>query len=278
MPALRAARAVVSPPPRPYDEDPARLAYYRDLVEPFGTEVDEALLRSAPHVGHTDLVDLLTADDTLRRCAPDLVVVAQALPDITPFTAIGPYLDRRLGGGSTNFGIHQQGLSAPFTALRAIAAFQRAGRSRTAVLAVLEQTTLPSRFPLVHDGDLVDSAVALVLDDGDGPRVDEVVTVPAGEPAAPRAAELAAKDPEGTLLVTGSRFDDAGLTGDVHRYRVEPGTYCTGVWLALAREWRDWQRRYAVVVLCDTDPRSGTSHLAVLRSPAAGEGAGDGLG
>ncbi|MFE7424516.1 hypothetical protein [Streptomyces sp. NPDC057545] len=71
---------------------------YRDLVEPFGLEVDEALLRDEPHVSHCDLVDRLVEADGGRGSEPDLVIVAQALPDVTPFTAITPYLDKRLGG------------------------------------------------------------------------------------------------------------------------------------------------------------------------------------
>ncbi|MEU1505341.1 hypothetical protein [Kitasatospora sp. NPDC005748] len=271
---LQGAGAVVSPPHRPYDEDPATLSYYRDLVEPFGLEVAPDLLRAAPNVTHRDLVDRLAAIEGVRDSAPDLVIVAQALPDVTPFVAIAPYLDRLLGGGSANnLGIGQQGLAAPFTALRVVSAFQRAGRSRTAVLAVLEQTTLPTRFPLVHDNGLVDSGVVLVLGTTGGPRVAGVETIPATESPLDRLGELAAKDPAGTLVVTGPWFDRRGLDQDGPRHRVEPGSYCTSVWLALARNWRSWQHRYATVLLCDTDPRSGESHLAVLASDSAGTAA-----
>src|SRR6266566_6641940 len=166
MPNLRAAHAVVSPPRKPYAEDPAVLAFYRDLLRPFGREVDEELLRAAPQVDHCELVDRLVTKTDLGGVVPDLVIIAQALPDVTPFVAIGPYLDRQLGGRATNFGIHQQGLAAPFTALRAVCAFHRSGRSRLAVVAVLEQTTLPTRFPLVHDNELVDSGVLLVFGEG----------------------------------------------------------------------------------------------------------------
>jgi hypothetical protein len=47
------------------------------------------------------------------------------------------------------------------------------------------------------------------------------------------------------------------------------------VWLALARHWRTWQKEYATVVLCDTDPRSGETHIAVLRSEPGQERTGD---
>ena len=41
---------------------------------------------------------------------------------------------------------------------------------------ILEQTTLPQRFPLVHDNALVDSGVLLVLGRSDGPRITGVET------------------------------------------------------------------------------------------------------
>ncbi|MCD9144997.1 hypothetical protein [Streptomyces albireticuli] len=275
MPTLLAASAVVSPPRRPFDDSPGTLSYYRDLVGPFGLDVDEELLRSAPHVRHQDLLDLLAGADGIRDFAPDLVVVAHALPDLTPFTAIAPYLDHLLGGGSVNFGVHQQGLAAPFTALRAVSAFQRGRRSERAVLAVLEQTTLPTRFPLVHDHGLVDSGVLLALGTDGGPRVAGVETVAAARGPAGRLRELTAADPAGTLLVTGPWVDRAALGEPASAtYHCDPGTYCTGVWLALARHWRAWRADHSTVVLCDTDPRSGDTHLAVLRSdggPAAGE-------
>lgn len=266
MPTLRAARAVAAPPPNTYEHDPSILAYYRDLVEPFGASVEDELLRAGPNVSHRDLVDRLVADAAADGVNPDLLIVAQALPDITPFTAIAPYLDRCLGGRSTNFGIHNQGLAAPFTALRVISAFQRAGRSREAVLAVLEQTTLPTRFPLVHDNQLADSGVLLVFGTDGGPRVTSIESFPPHAPPVPRLAELAVKDPDRTLVVTGPWWAHGEVAAAVHRHQAGPGTYCTGVWLELARHWCSWQRDHGTVLLCDTDPLSGESHLAVLRS------------
>lgn len=275
MPTLLAASAVVSPPRRPFDDSPATLSYYRDLVGPFGLDVDEALLREAPHVRHQDLVELLAGADGIRDFEPDLVVVAHALPDVTPFTAVAPHLDHLLGGGSVNFGIHQQGLAAPFTALRAVSAFQRGRRSERAVLAVLEQTTLPTRFPLAHDHGLVDSGVVLALGTDGGPRLTGVETVAAARGPAGRLRELTAADPAGTLLVAGARVDRAALDeAGTAVFHAAPDTYCTGVWLALARNWHTWRADHSTVVLCDTEPRTGDTHIAVLRAdagPAAGE-------
>ena len=256
--SLRAAHAVVSPPGREYVADPEILQFYRDLLLPFGREVDEQVLRTAPQVDHCQLVDELVAQTDLGA-APALVILAQALPDVVPFVAIGPYLDRQLGGKATTFGIHHQGLAAPFTALRAVSASQRSGRRELAVVAVLEQTTLPTRVPLVHDNNLVDSGVLLVFGPGGGLQVDEVAPVPAD-----RIGDLVAKDPDGTLLVTGPWASEVAEAP--HHHRVGAGSYCTSVWLELSRNWTSWQRDYATILLCDTDPRTGDTQLAAFRS------------
>ncbi|MFD0382058.1 hypothetical protein ACFQ2B_05425 [Streptomyces stramineus] len=122
-------------------------------------------------------------------------MLAHALPDLHPFTAVAPHLDLLLGSGATAVGISQQGLAAPFTALRVVAAYQRSGRSTRAVVAVLEQATLPVHFALAHDTPLTDSGVLLLLGTGDGPALGGVESLPPGVPPGARVAELTAADP-----------------------------------------------------------------------------------
>jgi hypothetical protein len=276
MPSIRGISAVVSPPSKAYVHDPWLLSYYRDLVEPFGATVDEDLLRSGPNVSHLDLVThLLEGTDVaeaVSRCRPGLVVLAYALPDVHPFTAVAPHLNTLFGGEATSFGISQQGLAGPFTALRIVAAFQRSGRCREAVVAVLEQTTLPTAHALLRKGPLVDSGVLLLLDteDSGGPALSAVEAWESREGLVERLGELAAPVDSKTLLVLGPWVDRTGLDSDIPRYDIPAGTYCTSVWLALARHWRSWQRTYDVVALCDTDPLTGTSHLAVMTQRSSG--------
>ncbi|MFI9201361.1 hypothetical protein [Streptomyces sp. NPDC053048] len=266
MPTLQAAAAVVAPRRNPYTDDPWVLTFHRDLVEPFGATVDESLLRTGANVSHRELVDHLVRADGIQDSKPDLVVLAHALPDLHPFTAVAPHLDMLLGGGATSIGISQQGLAAPFTALRVVAAHQRSGSADRAVVAILEQTTLPTRLPLVHDTPLTDSGVLLLLGTGDGPELAGVERLPGGTPPLERAAALAAADPDRTLVVAGPWIPRGGPHARVPVRHLQPGTYCTSVWLALAREWRSWREEYSTVVLCDTDPLDGGSHLAVLRT------------
>lgn len=265
-PSVRAACAVVDPPRKPYVEDPSILSFFRDLVEPFGSTVDEELLRAAPNVFHRDLVDRLAADEEMRGRKPELIIVTHALPDVHPFTAVASHLNMLFGGEAKSFSISEQGLQAPFTALRVVASFQRSGQAAEALVAVLEQTTLPTRFPLVHDNPLIDSGVFLVLGTDGELRVDGVESADTPAATARRLSALAAGDPAGTLLVLGPWVSSDGIDPDLRLHRVDPGTYCTSVWLALANHWRAWQREYATVVLCDTEPRTGVSHLAVLRA------------
>ncbi|MEY9849370.1 hypothetical protein [Streptacidiphilus sp. MAP5-3] len=265
--ALRAAAAVRSPKGRAPGDLPATvLDYFRDLLAPFDRKPDEEALGRGAQVHHRDLADLLAADDGVSRSRPELLIVAHALPDVAPFTAVAPYLTDRLGGRATNFAIGQQGLAAPFTALRIASAYQRAGRAAEVVLAVLEQTTLPTAFPLVPQTPLIDSAAALVLGSAPSPVGPRFVRAT----SAATAAEVLAVDAlgqdveaDGTLLVLGP-----WVTGAVPRrtevHRVEPGSYCTSLWLTLADHWQEWQQAYRRIVLCDTDPRSGRSHAALF--------------
>ncbi|MFF4870027.1 hypothetical protein [Streptomyces sp. NPDC000961] len=268
--AVRAGASVRAPGAREPDDRAAALGYFRDLLAPFGEKPDEELFDGGPHVRHRDLADLLVADEGVGGSRPDLLIVTHALPDVVPFTAVAPYLTDRLGGRAANFAIAQQGLAAPFTALRIASAYEKAGRATEVVLAVLEQTTLPTPFPLVRDTPLTDSAAALVLgtgeDGGDGDGLRFVRAHSAGSAADALGREAGG---DGTLLVLGPWVDGdvPGHSGPVHR--VAPGGYCTSVWLDLADHWREWARDHRRIVLCDTDPRSGRTHVALF---AVGEG------
>ncbi|MFB7610670.1 hypothetical protein [Streptomyces gardneri] len=290
--AVRAAAAVRSPEGRAPEDRPAALDYFRDLLTPFGEKPDEELLNRGAHVQHRDLVDLLVADEGVGRSRPELLVVTHALPDVVPFTAVAPHMTDRLGGRAANFAIAQQGLAAPFTALRIASAYHRAGRAAEVVIAVLEQTTLPTPFPLVQDTPLIDSAAALVLGAGGGEGAGDGEGAGGGEGAAAgtdaedglrfvrahsaaSAAEALGADAlgrdlgeDGTLLVLGPWVtEDVPEGSAVHR--VAPGSYCTSLWLELADHWQEWRESHRRIVLCDTDPRSGRSHVALF---ARGEG------
>lgn len=289
--ALRTAAAVVRRDGNGYQHDEDLHAYHRDLLAPFGLEVDLDLLKQSTNIGFGELTEEL-----LRRVPepvdrPDLLLLAYAIPDIYPLKTVTAHLNYLLGGVSRSFAVSEQGLRAPFTALRIAQAYHRSGRCASLALFVCDQTTLPYRDPLVHDTPLVDSAALLVFETGPGPGGEEGAgdrctfefagtraTAP-GEPLGPLVAGLLKEheDPDladRTLIVAGGWTGGAdpdgpyGLGRTVHRAR--PGTYCTGVWLELADRHRRWARSHDLLVLCDTDPRSGRGQAAVLRRPGTG--------
>lgn len=268
MTCLESATAVIAPEPRPYQDDPKSLRFFGDLFEPFGQRPDEELLRAGTHISHRDLLDTLLPADVTPEPA-DLVIVAHGLPDLLPFAANASHLNLRFGDQAHSFAISGQGLAAPFTALRIVAAYQAAGKAERAAVAVLEQTTLPTPHPLVSPYGLVDSGVLLVFARSGDLAVERVRTLPSGTAVLDDLRALTESDPQGTLVVCGPSGPggaaDPGLPTGTTVHRAAPGAYCTSVWLELARARRQWSRMYRRVVLTDVDPRTGDGHVAVLR-------------
>jgi hypothetical protein len=246
--SLQAASAFVADYRNPYQRDDWLVSYQQDLLAPFGVPFDEKFLKQGANIGFQELSER-ALDGLGERPKPDLVIVAHGLPDHYPFRSIGGHVDKLVGGGSENFAISDQGLRAPFTALRVGAAYARSGRCRLLALVVVEQSTFGHDEPLARDGKLADSAAVLLF--GQGPGTWEIA---AGDPA----------EGERVLVVAGPWTDPARFAGTpVHR--VAPGSYCTSVWLDLARHHEEWARDHDAIVLCDTDPRTGRSHAALLR-------------
>jgi hypothetical protein len=161
--------------------------------------------------------------------------------------------------------VSEQGLGAPFTALRIASAYARSGRCRSLALFVLEQTTYPYPQPFVRSHALADSGVYLLFDDsaeGYEPAGSQTVRDP--DELAPI---LRSAGPD-ALVVAGPWVDPDALDG-VHCHRVAPGSYCTSVWGALATHHRTWASRYSHLVLCDTDVRHRVSRVAVLTTTTA---------
>ncbi|WP_146002847.1 hypothetical protein [Telmatospirillum siberiense] len=242
--------------------DQATIDFYRDLVQPFGRSVDEDLLSRGGGIQHRDIIDDLIRDDFAYR--PDLIVIAHALPDLLPFTVVGPYLDHRLNGGATCFGISQQGLGAPFTALRTALGYHRVSRSRLAVIAILEQTTLPSRHPVAEERELLDSGVILVLSEDAGFPISQVLLLDPETPVRSSITRHIDKEAGATLVILGASVDAGDLDCTVQR--ADARHYCTGVWVALSQASSRLRDTFSTIILCDTDPVSGASYIAVLRA------------
>ncbi|SOE50009.1 hypothetical protein ANDA3_2490 [plant metagenome] len=240
---------------------------YQDLLGRHGRQVDETLLARGSFHTHQDLADALLAEALPRQ--PQLILVAQALPDLLPFTAVAPYIDHLLHGNGTQtlcLGVSQTGIAAPFVALRIAAAYAGQSPYRDAAIFILEQATLPASRPGVDAGNLADTGVLLLTGSGGGGR-----HLPLHVRRAPDAAtleslvrEILAQAPGDAPehVILGHALPWEGLGVPVTRAR--PDQYTTGVWSALAALDPPVRR----VLVADADPGSGDYHLAVLASPA----------
>ena len=261
--SLRFAAPVVRRDANPYEPDDDLTTYWRELLAPFGIEADEALLAASPNIGFAEL-----AEETLRRVPaidPDLLLLAYALPDLHPLKSVTAHLNHLLGGRSRCFAISEQGLRAPYTALRVADAFARSGRCQSLALFVCEQTTLAYRDDLVHGTPLVDSAALLYFDRTGGFAFRYTAAGSGAEVGALAAAALERSGSGPALVVAGPWVDPRQL--DVLDAKVQPcppGTYCTSVWLEMAGNHDVWADSYRSVVLCDTDPRSGQAQVALF--------------
>ena len=262
--SLRAATALVRRDRLPFEPDPDRDAFQRYVLDQFGVELDLERMRRSPNIGFTELAEGVIDAFPRPLEHPDLLIFAYAIPDAFSVTAITPHLNHLLGGRSHSFSVSEQGLRAPFTALKIADAYARSGRCDTLALFVCEQNTVPHPDPLVDDHPLVNSAALLYFDRGGGYEF-------AGTRAGANLDELVSSmtagfDARSTLLVAGPWAAPERLaTTGLPPYRCEPGSYCTSVWLELARRHTDWAGSYRHVALCDTDPRTGSSQVALLR-------------
>ncbi|ALG10439.1 hypothetical protein [Kibdelosporangium phytohabitans] len=252
---VQAAAAFVADYRNPYEHDDELITWQRDLLSPFGVPFDETLLAQGPNIGFSELAEQALRAMPAAVGRPDMVIVTYGMPDWYPFKTISAYLDYLLGGGSTNFGVSDQGLRAPFTALRIGEAYARSGRCETLALFVVDQTTFGYEVPLVQD--LQDSGVFLLFGPAGSLELSELRS-------GTDVVELLGDPGDDTLVVAGP-WIDADKLDRFTVHQVPAGSYCTSVWLALAEHHQEWADRYQSVVLCDTDPRTGRSEIAVLR-------------
>ncbi|WP_159400923.1 hypothetical protein [Streptomyces sp. NRRL B-24484] len=263
---LRTAVSVLTPSLPVPASRPAASDGVDDAVVTVGGTPDRGPDGQPAPAGHTRLVDLLVDQVPETGTGPDLVMLAYARPEDSGFKTVASYLNLRTGGDAHSFALCGQDLGAPFSAMRVAGAYERTGQSKRSLLAILD--CAPADEVTGADGPSNDSGVLLTFDTGAGPgTVDTVVSVGSGELAA-RLAELV---PDGgrLLVVLGPDGDPGAVPAqgaDLHRAPREGRG--TGVWSALVRHWSEWEGAYPVVVLCDTETASGTSHLLVLRAAA----------
>ncbi|GAB3981096.1 hypothetical protein V1634_28595 [Plantactinospora veratri] len=270
--SLSSAALVLEPGSIPYRPDPDCAIFERDLLVRFGIQRDEERLRQGANIGFTELAESVIGRLPFRLTSPDLLVFAFGLPDMIALKHVAQRVNYLLGGGSHCFAVSEQGLRAPYTALRVADAFAGSGRCRSLALVVCEQNTYAYPDPFVEENKVPNSAALLYFDDTGRYEFHGTRMATRGTPLRALLGSVTTDlEPDSTLLVAGSwtHPDDLAETA-VPVHRAAPGPYCTGVWLELARHHEEWSDAYRSVVLCDTDPRTGQSQAAVLRRrPAA---------
>ncbi|MFJ2186452.1 hypothetical protein ACIOJE_00645 [Kitasatospora sp. NPDC087861] len=232
----RLVRAGVHTPPgpgAPYEPEGAREDFYRELGALYGAAFDRGQFADSGRrtsvelaYGALDALGPLTAEE-----CPEVVVVAYAAPDFDHSELVASCVKRRLPGEPLSFALSDQGVLAPFSALRvAVEYARRCGWSRL-LLLVVDQGTQP--FPLPATGPAAvhgDAAVALLIhwDGGDA--------APAGMAQGRPEPALFADWDGSAALVAGSGLSEGDAELPAHDgplIRVAAGQPATGGWAAL---------------------------------------------
>lgn len=138
--------------------------YLTDLLRPYGLALDAGKL-AAGGQSYGEMAEALVRLAVPAHDSADLLVLASAVPDITPGRSTAIYLSHLCPGNPLAFALSDQGPAAAFTALRLISEYASTDGLRRALLVVVEQAALPydtgeAPMPAVNSG------VALLLGDG----------------------------------------------------------------------------------------------------------------
>ncbi len=265
--------------------DPDLRVYLGDLVRPYGVALREDLLERGVGHAYGEMAEQLIRE-TVREDEPvDLLILAYAVHDVRPGRATALYLSRVCPGRPMAFTLCEQGIAAPYTAVRLAAEYLRAGDSMRALIVVAEQAALHYE-PLTEPGaapvTLPDehSAVA-VLFEGTAPTglssVREHAGIAPGDVRGLLAAQLAelagpGTDPRRRVLVLGGGLSKDDVDADRLGLDVEqivtalPGRPCTGVWHELALNHAQWSEQGAYVILADYERQLRTLCLCAVET------------
>jgi hypothetical protein len=171
----------------------------------------------------------------------DLLIFAFAIADLAPGRSTATYLAHLCPGEPLAFTICDQGIAAPYTALRLLGAYSGSAGCRRALLMVAEQATAFYDLPAPAAMPTTNAAVLLVFDaDGHsslGPirQVRGVGPAAAYDVVSAAVTELAHR-PDDVTLITGNGLDSCGppppLACGKH-LAAPPGQPCTGAWWEL---------------------------------------------
>ena len=259
--------------------DPSMRPYLSAMIGPYGLALREDVFEAAAGHSYGEMAEPLIEALVGADHPVDVLAVAHAIHDVRLGQSTATYLSGRCPGDPLAFAVCDQGVAAPFSALRTLHAYAVTGACRRALLLVVEQSALhyelaePARVPDRH------AAVAFLLD-GPTEAGQEPVTVRqhtvdtpdrVGDVLAAELTELRPGDGPGTTLILGSDLagDWTGHPG-VDEVVVAPeGQPCTGVWWELSTRLPAWLAQGRRVVLAEHDPLLGYLCTASMQFDAA---------
>jgi 4-hydroxymandelate oxidase len=268
---------------------PAYRAYLTDMVRPYGLSVHTEALGEGRGQSYGDMAGALITEVTAEDQPADLLVMAYAVPDVTPWRCTASHLSSICPGNPMAFAVSDCGTTAAFTGLRLIraqAAIYRQGErsipayppgngasSPRALLIVAEQAAINHELPVPASTPARHAAVALRCDQAGPGLVDSVRLRPAiSRPEvagllAAWLAELSAGHDDVTVIAGAELAQAAGpaalpLAAEV--VLAPEGQPCTGVWWELAGRLAGWAERGRRVLVADYDPLPGSLCLAVV--------------
>ena len=264
---------------------PAYRTYLTDMVRPYGLTVHTEALGEGRGQSYGDMAGALIAEVTAEGQPADLLVMAFAVPDVTPWRCTTSHLSQLCPGSPMAFAVSDCGTTAAFTGLRLIRAQAVGAGSPRALLIVTEQAAINHELPIPASTPARHAAVALRCDPAGPGLVDSVRLRPgvtrseAAGLLATGLAELSAGHDDVTVIAGTELAEAAGsaalpLAAEVV---VAPaGQPCTGVWWEVAGRLDGWAARGRRVLVADYDPLPGSFCLAAIDvagpSPAISRG------
>lgn len=253
--------------------DPAYRTYLTDMVRPFGLAVHTEALGEGRGQSYGDMAGALIAEVTAEDQPADLLVLAFAVPDVTPWRCTAARLSHLCPGNPMAFAVSDCGTTAAFTGLRLARAQAVGPGSPRALLIIAEQAAvnhelaIPASIPARH------AAVALRCDQA-GPGLVSSVRLRSGVTRSAVAgvlttglAELSAGHDDMTVIAGAQLAETARSALPVGAEVIvgPAGQPCTGVWWEVAGRLAGWAERGGRrVLVADYDPLPGSLCLAAI--------------
>ena len=250
--------------------------YFADLLTSYGIAYRDELL-DARRATFKEMVQPLVGRLGSAGEGFDIGVHAHVTPDAEPGWPMC-HLTDALPHLGLAFAVSDQGVVAPFTALRLVADITRVDGGRRALVVVMDQAARQHSEP-IPDRLRADRnvSVALVLDESGGlgaVSVLHLVGIPETKVGVRLGAEARAAAADGGALTV---VCGQGLTGHYGRLPADevlsapPGQPCTGVWSVVVESLPRWTAAGRRVLIADYDERLRYLCFCTVDVPKAGE-------